>query len=1462
MLAIGGSSPVAAQVILEYGLGDQVGWSAQLADWKNALTIKKGAGSGSIVVREGTFSVKPGIEPRPDTNPYSAVWVEKGADTQDWAYLIDSAMEAEGDNLHGVYVSTEARLSIGSSSVKAQGENVTGIRVEGGGDGGGVYLVGANVDVSGRGAKGLYLGGGRSTISSGTIIKVEGENVTGIDVDGGELLILSASEPRNQISAKGIAGSDVTGMRFNSGSGYTLQGGGLINFDVDVQGDPAGRNSTGIKVEGAGLFADNKHHMYLGNATSGDEELKRITVNVKGGEADTSLATGLDINNDIVTHLTNAQLIVEGKRAIGVRVDSQASLDVSGDVEIEVSGYDVSGIDLNGHNQLSLSQGVVIEVAGTGEWISGIKSWVGGDISLSGVKLSVESTGPVYTFGTTQGLDVRENVVRITDGSKIDSISEYLAYGIHSVDSDIFLSNVTVSAASDQTARALFFSQDKVELEDSHLIAKGLDARVVTASQSTLEMSRAIVAAEDARYAIGVYGSESDMTLSFLNIDVEAELVATGLIADSGSELDLTDSIVNVAGGGGSTVGMATSTSSVSVGNTDITVKGIGTGWSSTNDTQAKVVDSRIRISGDGSVTAVNLEGTHNVQIQGASTLLSASSQDVESTATALQTYDGAFVQVEGGKLKATVLDDRSYAIGTSAWAGGVASFLNTQIAADGGAGEGIGTQAGGVDSKIVMTDSLALVKGEEMATGVRAVNGATSEIAGSTITVEGKKTAWGTAAENGAVLIQSTRVEVSAEGQALGVLAMNFGEVTLDGVQVQVDGGDDTYALAAGFGGTLRASGGTRLQSSGGGALLESWMQGGQVNLTDTEIISGGATLSAFQGGVELLSIDLGAGVVATDNNGTLLRVERDAGVPTGRVDLNIADGARVAGSIIDNVGGLAALTADGGTFVSLNNAQYSGLVQKVRGIQAGNGAHLGGGTVAAPNTVLENVSVDKATLTGNWQIAGALQARNGARIAPGNSLGVITTGSINWGAGTIYEVEVNDKGESDRVDVTGTAAADVSQTALHVMQENGTGGYRLDQDYTILTAAGGVEGEFTEAKWQGSELITVKPTYQSGAITVALTVDEQALDLADLTVNQRATAEGALSVTGLNAAADAAFLSANLAASFDMLSGEIHPSTRAGLINSSALFSKAILGRLDDRQAAKAGELDASGKINAAYPLWVSYSHSEQTAKGDSNTAERKHKIDSFTLGGEAQVGVGWSVGGAFAYADSKVKLNERRSSADVDSYGLALYAGKRWDLDENAVKLKVGVGHTWHDVSTRRNIDLGGSQTLKADYDARTTQLFGEVGYSMAVGERSTVEPYLALTWLSHHTEGFSESGGEGALKGKSSTDDVTFSTLGLRAATTLEAGGGSWTLHGGLGWRHAFGDRQPGAKLSFIQGGGDSFAVVGAPIAKNSAVFDLGVEAQVGRNTSIGLGYEGQSGSGFTEHAGNLYLKTRF
>lgn len=66
-----------------------------------------------------------------------------------------------------------------------------------------------------------------------------------------------------------------------------------------------------------------------------------------------------------------------------------------------------------------------------------------------------------------------------------------------------------------------------------------------------------------------------------------------------------------------------------------------------------------------------------------------------------------------------------------------------------------------------------------------------------------------------------------------------------------------------------------------------------------------------------------------------------------------------------------------------------------------------------------------------------------------------------------------------------------------------------------------------------------------------------------------------------------------------------------------------------------------------------------------------------------------------------------------------------------------LLVGSFYTWHDIDTKRYAAVAsGQQALTASYGASTAQLFGELGYAMAMSDRSQIEPFAGpprrLTW----------------------------------------------------------------------------------------------------------------------------------
>jgi len=546
--------------------------------------------------------------------------------------------------------------------------------------------------------------------------------------------------------------------------------------------------------------------------------------------------------------------------------------------------------------------------------------------------------------------------------------------------------------------------------------------------------------------------------------------------------------------------------------------------------------------------------------------------------------------------------------------------------------------------------------------------------------------------------------------------------------------------------------------------------------------------------------------------------------------------------------------------------------------GVQLDNNSSLSGGTAQTPVTITGNVVVNSgATLGGNLNVAGALSG-SGGTLSPGNSIGVQTYGSMAGFTGT-YVAEVNSAGASDLIRIS-TGDVDLSDIDLQVRQENGNGGYKLNHDYTIVEAsAGSITNPFKSEALDSSfdnTLVKLDPVkYDGNTVKVSLSVDNSkvASKRVGLSSNQNAALDGVLSVAGQNASADAALQSTDTAGAMNQLSGEVHASTQSALMNNSALVTRTISNRMRANvgagMSAGAPVAQSSGSLPAgalpssnAYPLWAEVVGSWSSLDDNGNAAKVKSDIAGLFLGGDANVGNGWRVGGALGFTDGKIKVNDRSSSSDVTSYTAALYGGNSWETSGGKVNFLAGAAYTRHDVDSRRSVSLGGNQTLKADYHVNTTQLFTELGYAIPVGQASQVEPYLGLAWLSQKAKGFQESGGSAALRGSSQSDDITTFTLGLRGNTVLDLGENKAKLFAGLGWRHATGDVEPSRRMSFVQGAGSEFSISGAPIAKDAAVVDFGAEVAVGKNAALGLGYSGQFDNGNSDSTGSLFLRVKF
>ncbi|HKU95654.1 MAG TPA: autotransporter domain-containing protein, partial [Vineibacter sp.] len=249
----------------------------------------------------------------------------------------------------------------------------------------------------------------------------------------------------------------------------------------------------------------------------------------------------------------------------------------------------------------------------------------------------------------------------------------------------------------------------------------------------------------------------------------------------------------------------------------------------------------------------------------------------------------------------------------------------------------------------------------------------------------------------------------------------------------------------------------------------------------------------------------------------------------------------------------------------------------------------------------------------------------------------------------------------------------------------------------------------------------------------------------------------------------------------------------------------------------------------------------------------------LGGFLIGVDATVERTWRVGLAAGYTRASFDVDSRASSGNSDNYHVALYGGGQL----GALGLRAGASFTWHDIGTTRRVAFAGvTDRLKADYNARTTQVFGEAGYAIAL-ERVAFEPFAGLAWVNYRSDRINESGGAAALTGRRQAFDMGFSTLGLRAAATVTAPSDTTavTLRGTLGWRHAFGDVTPEQRLAF-RAGGNPFTVVGVPIARDSLIVEAGVDIDVTNYARFGVAYSGQFASSAQDHAVKGSLTLRF
>lgn len=507
-----------------------------------------------------------------------------------------------------------------------------------------------------------------------------------------------------------------------------------------------------------------------------------------------------------------------------------------------------------------------------------------------------------------------------------------------------------------------------------------------------------------------------------------------------------------------------------------------------------------------------------------------------------------------------------------------------------------------------------------------------------------------------------------------------------------------------------------------------------------------------------------------------------------------------------IVNLAGVTNLTAD--------SPDYSGAIEVQGGTLKANG-NLSGASVTVH---------DGGTLGGAGTIS-SLVAQSGGTVAPGNSPGTLTVvNSALFQSGSTFDVEIGGLLHDSVFVQNGDATIEDNALLNVTISPNAV----LNNPYEIILLDGGSAGQVIATNGftlqNDYPLLVGALDYNAKSVTLTYQALASAWSGQVSTPNQGAAADAVQALGGGNAVYDAALFvnSGDLDTAFDLLSGEIHASLKTVLLDGSQSLRDATMGRLTD--------------IKKNDGVWATGFGNWGSVDGDGNTATTDHDTAGLFIGADRRAG-NWQFGVLGGYSNTNVSVDDRASSAGSENYHLGLYAGGNVDN----VRLRGAMSHSWHNLSTARMVTLPASDTLTADYNAGTTQVFGEVGLGLGT-EGADIEPFAGLAYVNLHTGDYAETGGDAALTGQSANADMTFTTLGMRGAFNV----GGATLKSMLGWRHAFGDVAPGASHAF-GAAATPFTVTGVPVERDAALADVTLNMPLGDNVNFHLGYRGEFGA---------------
>ncbi|GGC14127.1 hypothetical protein GCM10007205_23700 [Oxalicibacterium flavum] len=655
----------------------------------------------------------------------------------------------------------------------------------------------------------------------------------------------------------------------------------------------------------------------------------------------------------------------------------------------------------------------------------------------------------------------------------------------------------------------------------------------------------------------------------------------------------------------------------------------------------------------------------------------------------------------------------------------------------------------------------------------------------------------------------------------------------------------------------------------------LASLAGSGNVILGSAQLATGNNTSTNFSGSIA------GTGGLTKTGSGVLtLSGANTYGGDTiiSNSTLQIGDGG-TTGSVTGNIVNDAALV-----FNRSDDLAYGGdisgagsLAQNGTGRLVLTGTHsYTGNTVVSAGTLSVNGSIVSATrilnggMLGGTGTTGNVHVESGGTLAPGNSIGTLTIdGNLSFAPGSIYRVEADAAGNSDRVNVSGTALLNGSVMALPA-----SGDYATNTRYTILNAGGGFNG--TSFSDVSSDLAFLTPDLSYDANNVYLRLRRNDIAYASMasTRNQVATAD-ALQQASLDPSGDmGAALNAvnNLSAAqapaaYDRIGGaglvalrRAGSSFAAGLGNQIQARLNAV-GTVASAQSINGMQLAANDRVadllptlaqadtekftlaggipaeNTQHGFWLRGYGTHQETDSDGNAASTRLKEAGISVGVDARVRDDLVIGAAFSHGDADVRatFEETGKSRGNAVAVYASYASGPWNIAGHLTLAR-------HANNMQRRIQIGTlDRNASARFDSKTIAAYGEASYDVRQ-DGWKLQPLAGLALMHGKTDGFTETGADALNLQVDAQSTTSIRTLiGAKALFELKNG---ISLQPRAIWAHEFGDVNKGMTAQLQGAPTIAFTTYGVDLPRDALIAGLTVAGKPGERLSLFADVQGE------------------